>query len=44
VTRLGHEEFEKEQRRGRSDPWDSFLEQADNLLATVENERKEKHA
>ena len=44
VTRLGHEAFEKEQRRGRSDPWDSFLEQADNLLATVENERRETHA
>jgi hypothetical protein len=44
ATRLGHEEFEKEQRRGRSDPWDSFLEQADNLLATVESERKETHA
>jgi predicted ATPase/class 3 adenylate cyclase len=43
ATRLGHEGFEKEQRRGRSDPWDSFLEQADNLFATVESERKETH-
>jgi predicted ATPase/class 3 adenylate cyclase len=43
AARLGHDEFEKEQRRGRSDPLDSFLTLADDLFATVERERKETH-
>ncbi len=43
AANLGHEEFEKEQRRGRSDEFDSFLVLADDLFATVERERKETH-
>jgi hypothetical protein len=43
AAHLGHDEFEKEQRRGRSDQFDSFLVLADDLFATVERERKETH-
>ena len=43
AARLGHDEFESEQRRGRSDQFDSFLILADDLFATVETERKETH-
>ncbi|MEP7202214.1 MAG: adenylate/guanylate cyclase domain-containing protein [Ilumatobacteraceae bacterium] len=44
AAHLGHDEFENEQRRGRSDQFDSFLTLADNLFANVESERKETHA
>jgi tetratricopeptide (TPR) repeat protein len=43
AARLGHEEFEEEQRRGRSDEFDSLLVLADDLFATIERERKETH-
>jgi hypothetical protein len=43
AARLGPEAFEEERRLARSDPLDSFLVQADELFATVENERKESH-
>ena len=43
ATHLGSDEFEKEQRRGRSDQFDSFLVLADDLFAAVERERKETH-
>ncbi|MEY2581505.1 MAG: hypothetical protein QOE09_1354 [Ilumatobacteraceae bacterium] len=44
AAQLGHDEFEEEQRSGRSDQLDSLLALADELLATVEGERKETHA
>jgi predicted ATPase len=43
AAHLGPEEFDKEQRRGRSDEFDSFLAMADDLFASVEAERKETH-
>ena len=43
AARLGADEFEREQRRGRSDQFDSLLVLADDLFATVERERKETH-
>jgi predicted ATPase/class 3 adenylate cyclase/tetratricopeptide (TPR) repeat protein len=43
AVQLGHDEFDDEQRRGRSDPFDSFLVLADDLFATVEREQKETH-
>ncbi len=43
AAQLGHEAFEVEQRHGRSDPFDSFLDLADELFAIVESDRKETH-
>ncbi|HEX2783209.1 MAG TPA: hypothetical protein VHN36_06455, partial [Ilumatobacteraceae bacterium] len=43
AVQLGQNEFDDEQRRGRSDPFDSFLLLADDLFATVEREPKETH-
>ncbi len=43
AARLGPDEFETEQRRGRSDQFDSLLVLADDLFATVERERKDTH-
>jgi hypothetical protein len=44
AVQLGHDSFAEEQRRGRSDPFDSFLVLADDLFATVEHDPKETHA
>ena len=43
AEQLGLEAFEEEQRLSRSDPIDSFLVLADEVLANVESERKETH-